>query len=100
MEISRHNLEGARILLSDVEQHMGVVFDRITMTEVGSMTEKVYTMIHTSPEHMLSRPELLKKLSHRINALELSKIIETLAQSRRIKQETFEGKLYYIAKEF
>lgn len=99
MEISRHDLEGALILLSDVEQHMGAVFDRITMTEVGSMTERVYTMIHSAPDHVLGRPELLKKLSHKIGALELSKIIETLVQSRRIKQETMEGILYYVSRE-
>ena len=97
--ITRHDLQGAKVLIDDIESHMGEVFDRITMTEIGSLTERVYMMIHSAPGHTLDRPELLKKLSHKIGALELSKVIETLVQSHRIKQDVIEGRICYKARE-
>jgi len=93
--IKQYDLEGAIVLLSDLEEHMGHVFDRIAMTETGSMTEKVFTAINTSPNQKMSRAEILRRFAHRLNAQDLSKIMETLHQAKRIAFDTSHGSMRY-----
>jgi hypothetical protein len=96
LQIDSIHLEQARHLLSTVEAHFSVVFDRIAMTEVGSMTERVYATIRSGEGGEITRAKLLHKFSHKINAMELSKIIETLKESNRIEWDTSRSTgLYY-----
>lgn len=96
MRIELRNLEGARILLSEhVEAGLSIVFDRLTMTDIGSMTERVYNAIKNAPNGVITRADLLQKFSHRINARELSLNTETLIKAGRIKPDTDQGKVLY-----
>jgi len=93
--IKQFDLEGAIVLLSDLEEHIGHIFDRIAMTETGSMTERVFSAINTSPNKLISRADILKKFSHKLSAQDLTKIIETLCQAQRITPDTWRGSLRY-----
>lgn len=96
MELKMMHLNGAKILLEDVEQHMRTVFDRIAMTEGGTLTEEVYRTVRTA--RVISRADLLKKLGHKMSAQELSKIMETLVLSRRVRMDTEGGQVSYHIK--
>lgn len=96
MIIEQEHLYAAKVLLEDLEGNMGTVFDRIMMTEVGIMTEKVFSLISSSPNKTISRALLLRKLSHRINAMELTKVVETLIVAKRIKLDTLGNQAVYV----
>ena len=94
LELTRYHIQGAIVLLSDLELSLGTVFDRITMTESGALTERIYNSI-VSNGGTMSRADILKKYSHQINAFELTKVTDTLAQANRIKIGTSTGKVVW-----
>ena len=96
MELNSFHLEGAKILIEDIEEHMSTVFDRITMTHIGSMTEEVYRTIEAADGHAMFRSQLLKKFSHKMGSYELSKVTETLLLAKRIRYDTSGGELLYV----
>lgn len=95
MILTVHDLTGAKTLLEDVEGKMRAVFDRIAMTESGSLTEEVFQYIRSGPDKTRTRSEVLRKMGHKINAQDLAKSIETLSISQRIKLDTGDGLLQY-----
>lgn len=97
MELDREYLERATYLLADLESHYEEVFDRITMTESGSITEQVLSVIKS--EKILERSALLKKFSKRISADDMAKITLTLIQSGRVRLDSAGGQVLYIYKE-
>lgn len=95
LELTYQHLWGAKLLLEDVEGKMRAVFDRIAMTEGGSLTEEVYNLVLTADQKWVPRALVLRKLGHKISAQEMGKIIETLVLSQRIKLDTIDGTLHY-----
>lgn len=95
LTITPFHLQGARILLEDIEGNMKVVFDRIAMSESGSLTEEVYRTLKSTPQGYMLRTELLKKFGHRVDAGEFEKIIQTLKFSGRVALDTEQNKLIY-----
>jgi len=92
-----HHLQGAKVALEDLEAELPTVFNRIIMTETGSMTDRVLRTIQAAPEGAITRSELQRRFSHQMNAFELGKIIQTLTQSRQIRLDTIGGELMYKA---
>jgi hypothetical protein len=100
MELSAYHLQGAKILLEDIEVNMRAVFDRIAMTESGSLTEEIYNAIRTAPGKDLPRSAVLRRFGHKIGAQDLQKVIETLVMQGRVKLDTSgDGKLHYRTEE-
>lgn len=95
MILTAQHLVGAKTLLEDVESKMRAVFDRIAMSEGGTVMEEIYNVILSAPERTITRSDLLRKLGHKINAQDLAKNIETLTISQRVKHDTLEGILQY-----
>lgn len=87
--LDAHHLQGAKVLLEDVEQHMKQVFDRISMTETGSLTELVYTYIKSAKE--IDRFSLLRKVGHKITLQEFNQVTQSLLQQGRIGITTDPG---------
>lgn len=94
MLLEPHHLNGAKILLEDIESNMQPVFDRISMTESGSLTDEIYKAISVNGKQ-LTRAEVLKRFGNRINAQDLAKVIETLVLAQRIKMDTAAGSVIY-----
>ena len=100
MVLERHHLEGAMVFLVDVESKMRLVFDRIAMTETGSILEEIYSIISKSEGRRILRSEVLVKLAHKMSAQDLQKVVETLVISKRIRLDTTDGKIeYYITED-
>jgi hypothetical protein len=99
MELTTSHLQGAKILLEDIEGSMRTVFDRIAMTEGGSLTEEVFTIISKSAGKSASRSEVLRRMGHKLSANDLRSIIETLVVSGRIVLDTASGSLQYKVNE-
>lgn len=101
LQLHVHHLQGAKVLLEDVEGKMRAVFDRIAMTEGGSLTEEIYNAIRTASEKNVPRSVILRKFGHKISAQDLGKIMETLVLQGRVKIDTSEGsgKLHYRVEE-
>lgn len=97
MTLEHHHIISAKVLLEDVESKMRLVFDRISMTESGSIKEEVYQCILNAPDKRILRSEVLRKMGHKLSAMDLAKIIETLVMSNLIAMDTSSKKLeYYI----
>jgi len=99
MTIETHHLQGAKILLEEIEAKMQTVFDRIVMTEVGALTEAVLAAIRNAGREGISRVNLLKKFSHRLSAYDVGKIVIDLKNTERIEFDTDGGELMYKAVE-
>lgn len=95
MILERHHLFGAKSLLEDVESKMKAVFDRIAMTEGGSLTEEVFATINRSDEKIISRSDLLLKIGHKINSRDLGGVMDTLIIQGRVKMDVQSGNVYY-----
>ena len=95
MELTYKHLFGAKMLLEDVESKMRAVFDRIAMTDSGSLMEEVFDCIRNSEDGIVLRSVILRKLGHKMSAQELAKITETLVVSQRVTIDTINNKLCY-----
>ena len=95
MELTYKHLFGAKMLLEDVESKMRAVFDRIAMTDSGSLMEEVFDCIRNSEDGIVLRSIILRKLGHKMSAQELAKITETLVVSQRVTIDTINNKLCY-----
>ncbi len=93
--LERHHLSGAKTLLEDVEPMMKLVFDRIAMTEGGSLMEEVFVAINRSPDKLIARSDLLRRIGHKINNKDMSGYIETLVIQGRIKLDSHDNQVYY-----
>lgn len=88
-----YHLQGAKILLEEAEIHMERVVDLITSTETGSMSLEVHAFI--AQNGPVPRSTLLRRFSHRLDAKELSKIMETLILSNKVRTDAQRGSLLY-----
>ena len=95
MVLTPQHLEGARVLLQILESNMRPVFDRIAMTESGSLTDEVYKSIASAKARTMTRADVLQKFGNRMSAQDLAKIIETLVLAGRIRMDTSAGKVIY-----
>ena len=69
--------------------------EMITSSELGTSTKHVYAFIKTHGD--VKRSDLVRKFSHRFDALEISKIVDTLQASKRISIDAERGGLVYRA---
>jgi hypothetical protein len=80
-----HDLEAAKALLVQSESLMPRVLSLITTNERGAVVEVVYRRILGSPKSTLKFSDLMRSLSHKIDSRELSMIIQTLVQAKKIR---------------
>jgi len=90
------DLDGARALLAQSEVSMPRVLNLITSSDKGELLEEVHRRIAKFGKG-LTRQELLRVLSHKIDSRELSELIETLVHSGQIKCESRGSTLFYIS---
>lgn len=87
------HIQGAKILLEDCEQYLPRVIELIVSTDVGSAQQAVFQFIMAKGG--TTRYELVRHLSNKMDSTEVSKIINTLVEARKIKIDTSGGKLSY-----
>lgn len=92
-----HHLKGAEILLEDAEQYLPRVVELIVATDVGSLQQMVYQYIvaKAGPTGLL-RYDLVRHFSNKIDSTEVSKIVNTLVEAKKIRIDTTMGKLSYV----
>ncbi len=93
--IELNHLILAKELLTDLENRLDEVFDRISMTEVGSSVEHVFNAIAKAEGGMITRSDLLKKFSYRMDAKDLERVIQTLIISKRVRVKAAAGAAWY-----
>ena len=94
--ITAEHLQGACYLLEANEKNLPMLLNLIASTEKGSTSEDVSRFI--SRKKRVSRGELMRQFSHRIDAAELSAVLDTLITSQRIQVSTDgHGKMVYEA---
>jgi len=84
-------------LLSQCEVWMPRVMALISATEKGALAELICTKLHARKS--ISRRLLLESLVHRIDARDLTEVIETLIQAGRIRCESNGRDIIYYLKE-
>jgi len=81
--VERRHVEGAKQILAQSELLLPRVLDLIMTNERGALVDAVYRFIQSKEK--VSRAELLRAFSHRLDSRDLSTIIETLSHSNRIQ---------------
>lgn len=90
------HVRGAQIILEEAEEYLPRVVELIVASENGMMGDIVYNFIAQKPEGIF-RTDIQRHFSHKLDARELTLIIETLVKSDRIKMSQQLGKLHYQA---
>lgn len=98
LTMNRHHLQGAKIILEEAETHMEKVVEMIVSTESGSSISMVYNFIDSQPDKQVTRSTLTRYFSHRFDAIELKKMLDTLIQANRIEFDTEGRALVYRVK--
>ncbi len=84
--VSVYHLEQAKAVLLESERTMPRVISLLQSSEKGALTERV--LLKICQHGGISRSNLLRTFSHRLDSRELAVIIETLIHSRRIEVRT------------
>lgn len=97
MTLSFQHIEGANYILEEAEEHMPKVMELITSSDTGVAGNRVLRFITSRNE--VSRSELVRKFSNQFDAMELSKILDTLVRGERIEVDRVaQGIVYRIKK--
>lgn len=91
----RH-IQGAKVILEEAEEFMPKVVDLIMASEAGAQNNMVYSFIASRKE--VSRSDLVRHFSSRLDAAEISKITDTLVIAKKIDLRTVGSKLVYVVK--
>ena len=83
IRLKLRHIEAAHHLLNDVEKDMPEVLTLIASNDKGDVRHEILKLIES--KGTASRAELLKRMSHRIDSIDLSQIIQTLVQSKQIQ---------------
>lgn len=95
VKVERRHLEGALKALTYNEESLPRVLSLITATEKGARIEEVYRRI--SLARTVSRVEIMRSLSHKIDTRELTELLETLLHAKRIIQNVQGATVFYSA---
>lgn len=102
MVLKREHLEGAKTILEEAEIQMPKVMDLIVASDSGAQGNLVYEYIahtcRTKPENYITRSDLVRHFAHRLDSAEISKIMDTLLVSGKVKSITAGSKLVYTTK--
>lgn len=95
LTLTIQHLKGAKIILEEAEGHMEHIMEMITATDIGTSTKHVLAYI--ASEGSVTRSDIVRRFGHRFDALEITKIIDTLSMAKRIKIDAARGGLVYKA---
>jgi antitoxin (DNA-binding transcriptional repressor) of toxin-antitoxin stability system len=89
LELTMKHMMGAKILLEEAETYMPRVMDLIVASDTGAQTNVILAYI--KGKGVVSRQELVKNFSHKMDSQEISKTIETLMVSNQVGMCTISG---------
>jgi len=94
--MEQYHIRGAETILSEAEEYLPRVIELITASDSGMQNNVVFQFISAQPNGCCSRSDLVRHFSHRMDAREISGVIDTLVAGRRIELDTnVRGKLMY-----
>lgn len=82
--VEQKHIRGAIDILEENEENMGRVIKLITTTEAGLLQESVLSVIRKFSKG-LSRTDLMRKVSHKMDSKKLSETLETLVGSGKVE---------------
>lgn len=88
-----HHVRGAKVILEEAEVYLPRVIELIMSTDVGLVGNIVYQFILSRGS--VTRSELVRQFCHKMDAEELSKVLNTLIQAHRVRADTQGGKMIY-----
>lgn len=86
--IQEQHLQGAKVILEDMEQHLPLVMDLLASSDVGAQSNMVFQFIRGRGKVGISRADLVRQFSNRMDTQEISKILSTLVEADKIKAFT------------
>lgn len=93
-EITVETLSRAEMLVESNEVHLQRVVQLVTMNEKGSIVNYVHTIIIKSEK--ISRQDLMRQVSHRLDTRELTEILDTLIKSGQVKAMSNGAAIWYV----
>ena len=91
------HMKGAKYILEEAEEHMPRVMELILASDTGAQGNQVFQYIKTLKQ--VTRSELVRHFNSRLDAVDISKIMDTLIQSGMVKVMTNGQKLIYALNE-
>lgn len=93
----RH-LTAAKKILEEAEEYLPHVMELIIASEIGAQANQLYAFIKAAGKAGVPRSDLVRRFGSRMDAKEISSVIETLYQANRVTMDTARGgKLVYRA---
>lgn len=90
------HLTAAETALCDAEDYMPKVMGLIVATDIGAQNSIVFSYIE-SHQNGVTRSDIVKRFSHQFNAVEMSKILDTLVIAKRVDTFTRDRSIVYKA---
>lgn len=98
-QLELDHIRGAMEILEDAETYLPRVMELLTATDTGHMSAMVLGFIRNSEGHEATRQDVMRQFSNRMNAQELTKVLETLIQAHQIEADiSVRGKMVYRLK--
>lgn len=94
-KLERQHMVQANYLLSEAEEYLPRVIELILATEVGNIGHEVFKFILAVD----SRPrlEIMRQFSNTMDSAEITKVLGTLMEAKRIEIDQKGGKIHYKA---
>ncbi len=87
MEIQARHVKGADAILQRLELNLPKVLHLISASDEGNLLEDVFTRVEKTGSRGITKAELTRRMSYRLNAFALDGYIQTLRQSKRIRHD-------------
>jgi hypothetical protein len=97
MNVEKYHIEGADMLLNELEKGMPEVLSLIAANDKGDIRKEVLDYIVKNKR--VSRSALLSFFTHKVDSFELSQITTTLIQARKIKTSMTGSDIVYSTHE-
>ncbi len=91
------HIRGAKFILEEAEVYLPRVVELIAASETGMAGSLVMNYIEqkSGAQGFVLRRDLMRHFAHRFDSLEITKMVDTLVKSERIKIDTSDGQLVY-----
>ena len=96
LTVSLKDFQMGKQLLETQEVHLPKVIQLLRSSVIGEANERVMTIIQRGKE--ISYPEMLRKISHYMGAVELNTVLDTLVDSEMVTAQKRNRVVYYTVK--
>lgn len=93
LAMDAYHIRGAEVILSEAEQYLPRIIELITASDTGMVGNVVLQYINSLGT--VTRSDLMRRFGHKMDTRELSMVLDTLREAKRISLDSAGGKILY-----